>query len=97
MNRLNEALQCYDKAIDINPNEASYYYKEGHVLYNLGQYNEVVEYADKAIRIDSDNIEYRNLKSKAFLKLAFDSYNGYNGLLPSGLQRKIDESINLIP
>jgi tetratricopeptide (TPR) repeat protein len=96
LNNLYEALQCYNKAIEINPNVASYYNNKGQVLYNLGKYNEVVDCVDKAIRIDGTNIEYRDLKSKAFLKLAIDSYNGYSGNLLSDPQEKINECINFI-
>lgn len=39
MFRLYQAIECYDKAIQINPNNAGAYNNIGLVLYDLNKYN----------------------------------------------------------
>ncbi|MDR2205125.1 MAG: tetratricopeptide repeat protein [Flavobacteriaceae bacterium] len=52
-----EAIECYDKAIDINPDYAEAYNNKGSALGILGKYEEAIECYDKAIELKPDNAE----------------------------------------
>ena len=47
-----EAIQAYDKALEIDSNNASIWYNKGYALSSLGKSNEAIEAYDKAIQID---------------------------------------------
>jgi tetratricopeptide (TPR) repeat protein len=47
-----EAIECYDKALEINPQNADAYYKKGLSLYYLGNNDEAIECYDKALEIN---------------------------------------------
>jgi tetratricopeptide (TPR) repeat protein len=44
------ALQAYNKSIEINPNDLDNWCEKTCILYQLGRFNESIEFADKAIR-----------------------------------------------
>jgi tetratricopeptide (TPR) repeat protein len=46
-----EAINAYDKAIEIDPKYVTAWKNKGNVLYSLGRYNESLEALDKAIEI----------------------------------------------
>ena len=48
MGRYEEAIGCYDKALEINPNYAGTWYNKGVALDELGRYKEAVESKGKA-------------------------------------------------
>ena len=37
-----EAIQCYDKALEINPRDAKTWFNKGNVLYELARYQEAI-------------------------------------------------------
>jgi len=47
-----EALKCYDKAIEINPNYAKAWFNKGIALSKLGRPDEALKCYDKAIEIN---------------------------------------------
>ncbi|MBA2268751.1 MAG: tetratricopeptide repeat protein, partial [Nitrosopumilus sp.] len=49
-----EAIACYDKAIEINPQYADAYNNKGLSLYYLGDYQEAIACYDKAIEINPE-------------------------------------------
>jgi len=51
----NLALEHYDKAIQINPNEPDFYLYRGTLYRNLGQYNNALKDFNKAINLNPDN------------------------------------------
>jgi len=51
MGRYEEAIKCYDKAIQINPDDAGGWYGKGLALKQMGRYDEAVNCYDKAIQI----------------------------------------------
>ena len=65
LGKYKEAIQCYDKAIDIDPDDADAYYNKGCALDSLEQYKEVIKYYDKAIEIDPDDADAYNNKGYA--------------------------------
>lgn len=53
LKRYNEAIECYDKILEINPKDANAWYKKGVVLYqDLHKDEEVIKAYDKAIEIN---------------------------------------------
>jgi len=46
---LDKALECYDKAIELNPLEMIYYSNKAAVLTNMKKYDEVMEVLDLAL------------------------------------------------
>jgi tetratricopeptide (TPR) repeat protein len=50
--RYEEAIKCFDKAIEIDPSYADAWNLKGLVLVNLERYEEAIRYFDKAIEID---------------------------------------------
>jgi len=47
-----EALECYKKAIDIDPNDKDAWVNKGVTLNNLGRYEEAITALKKALRIN---------------------------------------------
>lgn len=52
LGRDNEAVQAFDKAIEIDPKDAMAWYDKGTALYSLNQYNESIQALDKALEIN---------------------------------------------
>jgi tetratricopeptide (TPR) repeat protein len=50
--KYDEAVEAYDKAVEIDPEYAEAWYNKGGVLYLQGKYNEAIQAFDKAIEID---------------------------------------------
>ncbi|MGN6630323.1 MAG: tetratricopeptide repeat protein [Candidatus Nitrosocosmicus sp.] len=48
----NEAIACYDKAIELNPDYTDAYYNKGLLLNHLGDHNQAIACYDKAIELD---------------------------------------------
>ncbi len=63
-----EAIQCYDKAIELNPNYSLYYHKKGYALDNLGKYEEAIQCSNKATQLEADPNAY-NKKEDAIKAL----------------------------
>jgi tetratricopeptide (TPR) repeat protein/streptogramin lyase len=57
-----EAIEWYDKALRIDPNNVSALYGKGLALYNLGKSQEALEWYDKALRIDPNYLYALNNK-----------------------------------
>ena len=47
-----EAMQCYEQAILLNPNDPDLWNSKGLVLRTLGRYNEAIECFNKSLQID---------------------------------------------
>ncbi|MFP3206731.1 MAG: tetratricopeptide repeat protein, partial [Hydrogenobaculum sp.] len=69
LKRYEEALQCYDKAIQLEPNNALYWNNKGDALRNLKRYEEALQCYDKAIQLEPNNALYWNNKASVFEKL----------------------------
>ena len=50
--RYQEAIEWYDKALAINPNDVYALYSKGGALHGLGRYQEAIEWYDKALAIN---------------------------------------------
>ncbi|MBA7597449.1 Cell division coordinator CpoB [subsurface metagenome] len=55
LKRYREAIECYDKALEINPDYDAAWYDKGLVLFRLKRYREAIECYDKALEINPDN------------------------------------------
>jgi tetratricopeptide (TPR) repeat protein len=51
MNKYNEAIQCYDKALEINPRDAEAWYNKGNVYYDMNKYDKAIKYIIKSISL----------------------------------------------
>lgn len=60
LGKYDEAIECYDEAIEINPEDAVAWKFKGTALYELKRYDEAIKYFDKAIEIDSECEETKN-------------------------------------
>src|SRR5919112_2145152 len=67
-----EAIECYDKALEINPQNADAYNNKGLSLYFSGNHMEAIECYDKALEINPQNADAYNNKGIIL------SVNGYN-------------------
>jgi tetratricopeptide (TPR) repeat protein len=63
LDKYNEAIKCYDKAIELKPDYADAWYEKGKALHNLTKYNEAIKCYDKAIELKPDYANAWNSKS----------------------------------
>jgi len=73
LSRYDESLQCYDKAIQLEPNNAVYWNKKGSALFRLSRYNEALQCYDKAIQLEPNKAVYWNNKGYVLSKLSRDN------------------------
>ena len=61
-----EAINCLDKAIELDASYANAYIYKGIVLNMLKKYNESLSYFDRSIALDSKNPKFHNNKGITF-------------------------------
>ena len=52
LNKFNEAMKSYDKAIEINSRDSDAWYNKGITLAKLGKFDEAIKAYDKATEIN---------------------------------------------
>jgi tetratricopeptide (TPR) repeat protein len=52
LERYLEAIQCYDKALELDPNWATCWNKKGNALYSLERYPEAIQCYDRSLELD---------------------------------------------
>src|SRR5206468_3221696 len=52
--RYEEALKCYDRALEIDPTFVNLYYGKGIIFVTLGRYDEALKCYDRALEIDPE-------------------------------------------
>ena len=67
--RFNEAIECYDKALKINPNNVKAWNNKAFALHNLNRLDEAIECYDEALKIDPNFISALNNKAFALRTL----------------------------
>ena len=75
-----KAIKCFDKSIELAPNNAIAYYNKGLALYNLGKHQEAIDCYDIAIKLDPFDADAYNNKGIALRNLgkyqeAIDCYD----------------------
>ena len=69
LGKFEEAIECYDKAIEINPNFFLALGNKGLALFNLKRYEEAMECFDKIIDIEPRDFQGYENKGRALLNL----------------------------
>ncbi len=69
LGKYEEAIECFDKAIELNPNFAPAWNNKGVALAKLGKYEEAIKCYDKALEIDPNYYYAWNNKGVALAKL----------------------------
>jgi tetratricopeptide (TPR) repeat protein len=69
LGKYDEAIKCYDKAIEIDPDNPVVWNNKGLALNSLGKYDEAITSYDKAIEIDPDDADTWNNKGLALNSL----------------------------
>jgi len=64
--KFDEAIKCYDKAIQLDPKIADAWNNKGESLRNKGKFDEAMKCYDKAIELDPKNVFALNNKAFAF-------------------------------
>jgi len=73
-NRWNEALNAYDKVLELNPNDASAYYNRGLAYSNLGNYKLAILNYDRAIELNPKDADAYYNRGNAYSRLGNSSY-----------------------
>ncbi|CAD8166212.1 unnamed protein product [Paramecium pentaurelia] len=99
LNEYQEAIECYDKAISMNPKYDKAWYNKGLALNNLNKYQEAFECYDKAISINPKHDKARSYALHQLQKY-YDALSCYDQALsitinPLRLQRKADSLFEL--
>ena len=64
-----EALEIFDRVIEMNPNIPEAWNNRGVTLYRLGRVDEAVESCDRSLAIDAENLEALRNKGLALRRL----------------------------
>jgi tetratricopeptide (TPR) repeat protein len=67
--RPNEAIECYDKALEIDPEHIFTWISKGGILISLNKYQKAIECFDKALEIDPEHIQTWVDKGNALISL----------------------------
>ena len=67
--RYNEAIEAFDKAIEINPKDSDAWNGKGSVLFKLNKFDEAIKAYDKAIEINPQNLMAWNNKGNTLNRL----------------------------
>ena len=65
LGRYDEAIQYYDKALQIDPNDTVALNNKGVALSDLDRYDEAIQNYDKALQIDPNYTDALNNKGNA--------------------------------
>lgn len=76
LKKYSEAIKCYDKALEIDPEYVDALNNKGDALYELGEYNEAIKCYDKTIEIDPKNADALTMKG-----MALDYLGNYNAAI----------------
>jgi tetratricopeptide (TPR) repeat protein len=70
MTKYEEAIECYNKAIFMNPNCEIAFINKGNCLHNIGKYADALDCYNKAIDLNPNYENTLKLKQKSLEKLA---------------------------
>jgi|GEM_PF-5988283 len=94
LNRNKEALECFDKALSINPKSKDVYFQKALLVYSEKQYKECVNICSEIDKISSDFWQAMLLQAKCLYELnskqaAFDCLNNVFNIYPYSLDAYI--------
>jgi tetratricopeptide (TPR) repeat protein len=69
LGKYNEAIEYYDKALQIDPKHAYPWNNKGNALNSLGKYEEAIKYIDKSLELNPDTADALYNKGLALNKL----------------------------
>ena len=69
LDRPDESLAAFDRAIELNPNETTAWDYRGQIFYELERYEQAVSDFDQAISLEPDTAFYHRAKADALLSL----------------------------
>ena len=58
LNKYEEAIQCFDKVIELKHDDSAVYFNKGRALLNLNSFKEAISAFDKAIEINKKTSAY---------------------------------------
>jgi tetratricopeptide (TPR) repeat protein len=89
LNRHKEALECYNTSLLIDPNDVTALMNKAISLSHLGNYEDAIDYYDRAQIIDSKLKELPLAKSKLFEKLGLmdESFLAAQGVLNKDMEK----------
>jgi len=97
LNRHQDALEYYDKSLEIDLDDVTALMNKAISLSHLGNYKDAIDYYDKAQTIDSSLKEIPLAKSRLFKKLGMedDAFLAAQGILNKEMEKiKIDAKEN---
>jgi stress-induced-phosphoprotein 1 len=89
-----QALQHYNKALELDPNNVTVYNNIAAVLYEQGQYDKVIETLNKAIDISRDHAVDFKAKARAYERLgnAYVKLNDYDKAIEAYERSLLEEN-----
>ena len=89
LNRHQNALECYETTLLIDPNDVTALMNKAISLSYLGNYKDAIEYYDRAQTIDSSIKEIPRAKSRLFEKLGMedDAFLAAQGVLNKEMEK----------
>jgi tetratricopeptide (TPR) repeat protein len=98
--RSQEALEAYDKVLEIDPQFKRSWNNKGYALTNLGRYQEAIEALDKALEIDPQYELAWNNKGRALDKLgrsqeALEAYDKALEIDPQSIEARYNKGLAL--
>jgi len=90
LERQNEALESFNKAIELDPDDALTWHMRSITLFALANYDEALESLNKAIELDPDDVQAWHIKGVVLVVLkhydeALESFNKAIALNPKDL------------
>jgi len=73
-NRWNEAINAYDKALELNPNDTSAFNNRGFAYSNLGKYRQAILDYDRAIELNPKDADAYYNRGNAYSRLGNSIY-----------------------
>jgi tetratricopeptide (TPR) repeat protein len=73
-----EAIQYYDKALTIDPNNQYVLYNEGQAHYSQGDYDQALQYINRALAIDPNNYSFVEVKASILLQITLSGNKDTN-------------------
>jgi tetratricopeptide (TPR) repeat protein len=64
LGKYNEAIEYYDRALEVDPNYVNVLNDKSNALYYLGKYNEAIKYYDRALEVDPQHVNALSNREK---------------------------------